>query len=81
MIWLLNIALLLLLIVTAVGVVVNKDLLAAAVIYCVYSLIMAILYTQLNSPDVGLAEAAVGAGATTILFILTISKTERWEEA
>jgi multicomponent Na+:H+ antiporter subunit B len=31
----------------------------------------------LRAPDVGLTEAAVGAGVTTVLFLLTITKTVR----
>jgi len=80
MIWLLNVALLMLLVATAIAVVVNNDLLAAAITFSIYSFIMAMLYTQLNAPDVGLTEAAVGAGATTVLFIIAISKTSRREE-
>jgi len=80
MIWLLNIALLILLVATAIAAVQSSDLLAAVVILSVYSFIMAILYTQLNAPDVGLTEAAVGAGATTLLFIIAIRRTARREE-
>ena len=80
MIWLLNIALLVLLVATAIAAVFSRDLLAAVIILSVYSFIMAILYTQLNAPDVGLTEAAVGAGATTLLFIIAIRRTARREE-
>ncbi len=80
MIYILDLLLLLILPITAIAVVRSKDLLAAAVIYSIYSFVMAIVYTQLNAPDVALTEAAVGAGATTILFIIAISKTERMEE-
>ncbi len=80
MIWLLNIALLILLVATAIAAVFSRDLLAAVIILSVYSFIMAILYTQLNAPDVGLTEAAVGAGATTLLFIIAIRRTSRREE-
>jgi uncharacterized MnhB-related membrane protein len=40
----------------------------------VYSLLMAILWQQLNAPDLAITEAAVGAGITTILFVLTVRK-------
>jgi uncharacterized MnhB-related membrane protein len=68
------------LILLAIAVVVIKDLLAATAIFSVYSLIMAIVFTQLKAPDVALTEAAVGAGITTVLFIVTIVKTTRREE-
>lgn len=80
MIYILDLLLLLILPITAIAVVRSKDLLAAALIYSIYSFDMAIIYTQLNAPDVGLTEAAVGAGATTIIFLIAISKTERMEE-
>jgi uncharacterized MnhB-related membrane protein len=68
------------LILLAITVVVIKDLLAATAVFAVYSLIMAIVFTQLRAPDVALTEAAVGAGITTLLFIVTIVKTTRREE-
>lgn len=80
MIWVLDIVLLILLVITAIAVVISKDLLVAAVIFAVYSLLMAVVYVQLNSPDVGLTEAAVGAGVTSVLFILAIARTARMEE-
>ena len=60
---------------TAVAVVALKDLLAAAITFSVYSLLMSILWSRLRAPDVALTEAAVGAGVTTVLFIITIYKT------
>ena len=75
----LNLLLLLLLPITAIAVVIARDLIVAALLFAIYSFIMAIVYVQLNAPDVGIAEAAVGAGATTILFIIAIVRTERME--
>lgn len=80
MIWRLDIVLLLFLIATALAVVRTRDLLAAAIIFSGYSLIMAIVWQQLGAPDIAMTEAAVGAGITTVLFIVTISKTTRREE-
>ncbi len=40
----------------------------------VYSLLMAILWEQLNAPDLAITEAALGAGITTVLFVLAIRK-------
>jgi len=68
------------LVILAIAVVFMRDLLAATVVFLVYSLIMAIVFTQLKAPDVALTEAAVGAGITTLLFIVTIAKTTRREE-
>ena len=68
------------LILLAIAVVFMRDLLAATVVFLVYSLIMTIVFTQLKAPDVALTEAAVGAGITTLLFIVIITKTTRREE-
>lgn len=51
-----------------------KNLLGAIIVFMVYSLIMTILWQQLNAPDLAITEAAVGAGITTILFILTLKR-------
>ena len=80
MIWILNGALLLTLIVLALWALKSRDLLVSAMILSLYSFLMAIIYAQLNSPDIALTEAAVGAGITTVLFILAIQKTRRTEE-
>ena len=80
MIWALDIILLYFLVILSIIVVFTKDLLAATVIFSIYGLVTAIVFAQLNAPDVALTEAAVGAGITTLLFIVTIAKTTRREE-
>lgn len=62
------------LIISAVSVSVIKNLLGVIIVFTVYSLIMAILWQQLNAPDVAITEAAVGAGITTLLFVLTLKR-------
>ena len=76
----LDLVLFILLLSLSVAVVLTKDLLAASMIFSVYSLVMAVIFTRLQSPDVALTEATVGAGITTILFIVTIIKTTRSED-
>ena len=78
--WTLNLLLLLFLITTAAVAIRLRDLLAAAIVFSAYSLMMAILWTQLRAPDLALTEAAVGAGVTTVLFVITIIKTTRRED-
>ncbi|MEE8168574.1 MAG: hydrogenase subunit MbhD domain-containing protein [Candidatus Hydrothermarchaeales archaeon] len=80
MIWILDLIFLFFLVVCAIEVIRTKDLLAATVIFSAYSMVMSIIWQQLNAPDVAITEAAVGAGITTMLFVATISKTTRWEE-
>ncbi len=69
----LELFLMLLLPIIAVVTIRAKDLLIAIIIWAIFSPIMAIIFVQFNAPDVGIAEAAVGAGATTILFLIAIS--------
>ncbi len=64
-------------IVTAIATALLRDSLAAIIVFAAYSLGMALFYTLLLAPDVGLTEAAIGAGVTTILLLVTIAKTTR----
>jgi len=77
--WTLDLLLMIFLVATAAAAIVLRDLLAAAVVFSAYSLMMAMLWTQLRAPDLAITEAAVGAGITTVLFIITIYKTVRKE--
>lgn len=54
-----------------------RSLLASVIVFMVYSLMMALLWQQLNAPDLAITEAAVGSGVTTILFILTLRRLRR----
>jgi len=65
---------LLFLIGASVSVSMIKNLLGAIIVFAAYSLIMAILWQQLNAPDLAITEAAVGAGITTLLFVLTLKR-------
>lgn len=76
----LNLVFIVLLVATALLAVWARDLLAAVIIFSVYSLIMALMWQRLQAPDLALTEAAVGAGVTTVLFVVTIFKTRRREE-
>lgn len=66
--------LLLFLIVCAIAVCVTKDLLTSVVIYMAYSMIMSVVWIILESPDLAITEAAVGAGVTSLLFFLALKK-------
>ncbi len=58
----------------SIAVSITKNLLASIIIFMSYSLIMAILWEILNAPDLAITEAAVGAGITTLLFVLTLKR-------
>jgi len=64
----------------AVGAYFFRDLIAAVVACAAVSLIASTLFYLLQAPDVAMAEAAIGAGLTTAIFVIAIKKTGRYEE-
>lgn len=68
------------LIVSAIFVERTKDLLAAIIIFSAYSLVMSLLWLFLQTPDIALTEAAIGAGVTTVLFVAVLARTKRLEK-
>lgn len=65
------------LIACAIATAFTKNLLTAIVIYMSYSLMMSVIWVILQSPDLAITEAAVGAGVTSILFFVTLKKIHR----
>lgn len=70
----LEILLLLFLIVCAAAAVCTKNLVAAVIVFMANSSVMAILWLLLESPDLAITEAAVGAGITSLLFFMALRK-------
>ncbi|MFB6086107.1 MAG: DUF4040 domain-containing protein [Halodesulfurarchaeum sp.] len=70
-------ALLVFVVLTAIVSVGLRDVLSAIIALAGFSFGAAVVYVLLRAPDVALTEAAVGAGVTTILFLVTIVKTVR----
>lgn len=68
------------LILCAIAASVTRRLLASIVIFMSYSLIMSIIWVLLESPDLAITEAAVGAGVTSLLFFTTLKKIHAIEE-
>ena len=62
------------LIVCAIGASLSKSLLNTILIFLSYSLVMSVIWILLESPDLAITEAAVGAGVTTVLFLVTLKK-------
>lgn len=62
------------LVVCAIAVALSKNLLTSIVIFMAYSVIMSIIWMILESPDLAITEAAVGAGVTSVLFYITLKK-------
>ena len=67
------------LVLTALAVVLFKDLISAAIALGASSLLLSLQFFILRAPDVAIAEAAVGAALTTAIFIFAIRSTEREE--
>ena len=70
----LNILLLLFILVCAVSVSLTKNLLSAVIIFMAQSLAMSVVWMLLESPDLAITEAAVGAGVTSILMFVALKK-------
>jgi len=62
------------LVVCAVATCLTRNLLTSVVIFMAYSVLMSIVWMLLQSPDLAITEAAVGAGVTSILFFVTLKK-------
>lgn len=71
--------LLLFLIVCAIAVSFSKNLLNSVLIYMAFSLIISVLWMCLESPDLAITEAAVGAGVTTLLYFGCLKKIQAIE--
>ena len=75
-----RVILLVFLVVCAIASAVSRRYLVTVIICMSYSLIMSILWVILQSPDLAITEAAVGAGVTTILFFVTLRKIHLIDE-
>lgn len=58
----------------AVSVSLTKNLLTSIVIFMGQSLAMSVIWILLESPDLAITEAAVGAGITSLLLFVTLKK-------
>lgn len=66
--------LLIFLVICAIAASLSKNLLNTILIFMSYSLVMSVIWILLESPDLAITEAAVGAGVTTVLFLVTLKK-------
>ncbi|MDR3265800.1 MAG: DUF4040 domain-containing protein [Synergistaceae bacterium] len=53
----------------------SRNLLQSIVSLGVFSLVLALEFYILRAPDVAIAEAAIGAGLSTTIFIVTLRAT------
>lgn len=58
----------------ALAVAFTRNLLTACVVFMGQSLAMSVIWVLLQSPDLAITEAAVGAGITSLLLFVTLKK-------
>ena len=78
---LINVILLVIAVVAAIAAMWTRDLLGAVMLMGIYSLLLAIEWANLFAMDVSYTEAAVGAGAATILLLTALTRTGIREKA
>lgn len=66
--------LLLILIITGVAAPMMKRPLTMVIVFSAFGLTMSVLWMLLQSPDLAITEAAVGAGVSAVLFYITLRK-------
>lgn len=69
-----EIILLISLIVLGFATVQTENLLRTVIYSGAFSLLMALAYLYYNAPDVALAEAAIGVGLSTVIFLVALKK-------
>ncbi len=69
MLEILNVVLLLLLLTVTVFIVFSRHLVVSAVLMCVFSSLIALIYLIMNAPDVAITEASVGGGLSTSFYV------------
>lgn len=68
------------LVAAAVFIVRQRDLISAAIGFGVFSFLLSLEFYLLQAPDVAIAEAGIGAGLTTAIYVIAIRGTGRMEE-
>lgn len=52
----------------------DGELFLAVVLFIAFGLLLAVAWVRLRAPDVALAEAAIGAGITSALLLVTLAR-------
>lgn len=76
-IFLIEAILLLFLIAATIVIILDKDLLSSAIVYCGFSFCAMLLYIMMGAADVAFTEAIIGVISTTY-FVIAIRTTDRW---
>jgi multisubunit Na+/H+ antiporter MnhB subunit len=77
MTWALDAALCALILAIALATVLGRGIFRSIVFFIVYGLLMAVAWVRLDAIDVALAEAAIGAGLTGVLFLTAFGRLAR----
>jgi len=77
MIWQLDLVLLVFAAIAAVAALRIRDLLGSVILLGAFGFFMCLLWVEMGAVDVAFTEASVGAGITTVLFVIAVFKTER----
>ncbi|MCF8033384.1 MAG: DUF4040 domain-containing protein [Desulfarculaceae bacterium] len=77
MIWQIDLAVLVLVVICAIGALAVKDLVGASILFGAYSFLMCILWAVMGAVDVAFTEASVGAGVSTVFFLAAVFRTSR----
>lgn len=80
MLWILNLILLILVLVTSVAALAIKDLLVATVLLSGQGLLMALLWTRLGAPDLALIYVALVVSVSTLMLVISVNRTSRDED-
>lgn len=75
-----NLALLVFLVAMAITILRSRQLFAVAMLFGLYSLLVAGLFMVLDAPDVAFTEAAVGTGISTVIMLVTLAATKIYRE-
>lgn len=77
----LEIPLLIVLVMTAAGAILVKDLISAVFILGSYSFALALVWALVGAVDVAFVEAVVGAGLATVFFLMTLFRAKQKDTA
>lgn len=76
----LTVVILIVMVIAGIAALIMDDLISAVLASSVVSLCASLIFFILRAPDVAMTEVAIGAGLTTIVFLVAIRKTYRFEK-
>lgn len=77
MIWPVDLIIMILVVICGLGAIHVRDLLGTAILFGAYSFMMCLLWAIMGAVDVAFTEASVGAGVSTVFFVVAVFRTSR----